>query len=336
MNKSHNFWLNTWYGGAAPWAYLLLPLSWLFRIISLLRKFYLVTFAQQSLPVPVIVVGNISVGGTGKTPLLIALVQYLQQRGYKPGVVSRGYGGTAPHYPYAIDTASTANEAGDEPLLIFNATQCQVCVAPDRVAAAELLIEHGCNIILSDDGLQHYRLGRDMEIAVIDGVRLFGNRRCLPAGPLREPVSRLRSVDLLVVNNPQSPQPLKYPSYAMQVAPAHWRHLRSQRLIPLDQLTLEKNFHALAGIGNPQRFYHTLESMSLSFQPHSFADHHQFKPADLAFAGESPLVMTEKDAVKCSAFAGDHWYSLVVKAQLPESFWQTLQQKLDLLQDLHQ
>ena len=167
MKKSHSLWLNAWYG-KSRWVYWLLPLSWLFSLLSGARKFLIVIFLQKKLPVPVIIVGNISVGGTGKTPLIIELVKYLQQQGHKPGVVSRGYGGVA-QYPYLLDQNSHASASGDEPLLIYKATQCAVCVAPDRVAAALTLIAKGCTHILSDDGLQHYRLGRSLEIAVVDG-----------------------------------------------------------------------------------------------------------------------------------------------------------------------
>lgn len=329
MKKSHQFWQNSWYGNSR-WVYALLPLSWLFRALAALRKCYVSHFTQQVIAVPVLVVGNISLGGTGKTPLIIALVQYLQQRGQIPGVVSRGYGGRAPHYPYLLDASSSASQSGDEPLLIFNATHCKVCVAPDRVAAAEFLVQQGCTIILSDDGLQHYRLGRDIEIAVVDGLRLFGNQQCLPVGPLREPRSRLHSVDLVVVNNPQRQPALSdYPSYAMQIVPSAWRQLDSGALVPLSQPVFGKKLYAVAAIGNPQRFFNTLAELGLEFEPRAFADHHHFSAADFAFAGDAAVVMTEKDAVKCSGFARRQWYSLLVAAQLPADFWLVLQRKLD-------
>ena len=331
MKNSHQFWQDSWYGKSL-WVYCLLPLSWLFCAISQLRKFYLSHFSQHKLAVPVVVVGNISLGGTGKTPLLIALVQYLQQQGHSPGVVSRGYGGRAPHYPYLLDKDTRADQSGDEPLLIFNATHCRVCVAPDRVAAALLLQQQGCTIILSDDGLQHYRLGRDIEIAVVDGLRLFGNRQCLPVGPLREPVSRLKTVDLIVVNNPQSTPALQdYPSVAMQLVPNAWRQLDSQALLPLSQLVFAKKLYAVAAIGNPQRFFNSLRELSLTFETRTFVDHHHFTAADFAFSGDADLVMTEKDAVKCCEFARKNWYSLLVAAELPADFWQGFQQKLDAL-----
>ncbi len=333
MKESHNLWLNAWYG-KSKWVYGLLPLNWLFCCISWLRKYYLIYFVQQSIAVPVIIVGNISVGGTGKTPLIIALVEYLQQHGYTPGVVSRGYGGKALHYPYLLNEATQAKESGDEPLLIFNATKCSVCIAPDRVAAAKLLVAQGCNIILSDDGLQHYRLARDLEIAVVDGLRFFGNQCRLPVGPLREPISRLKTVDLVVVNNPQaSSSPVdNFPSFGMQLKPSAWRQLQNQHIISLNDLTFEKNLHAVAGIGNPQRFFNTLDSLSLTYTAHTFADHHKFTSGDFQFLNDAQVVMTEKDAVKCQPFAKSTWYSLIVNAQLDTEFWQKFQQKLDSIQ----
>ncbi len=332
VKESHNFWLNAWYG-KSKWVYVLLPLNWLFCCLSWLRKYYLIRFAQESITVPVIVVGNISVGGTGKTPLIIALVEYLQRHGHTPGVVSRGYGGTAPHYPYLLNDSTQPKESGDEPLLIFNATKCSVCVAPDRVAAAKLLVEQGCSIILSDDGLQHYRLGRDLEIAVVDGLRFFGNKYRLPVGPLREPISRLKSVDFVVVNNLQESQSSGYGflSFGMQLKAMAWRQLQTQHLIPLNELKYEGNLHAVAGIGNPQRFFNTLDGLSLKYQPHVFADHHKFSAADFQFVNDDQVVMTEKDAVKCQTFAKPQWYSLIVNAQLDAQFWQLFQQKLNLI-----
>ena len=251
------------------------------------------------------------------------------------GVVSRGYGGKAPHYPYLVSDATLAQQSGDEPLLIFHATKCNVCVAPDRVAAARLLVETGCSIILSDDGLQHYRLGRDVEIAVVDGLRLFGNGHCLPVGPLRESSSRLQIVDLVVVNNPQQSQPLgdNVACFKMQLIPGAWRQLHDQQLIPLNELHFKKNLQAVAGIGNPQRFFNTLDSLSLTYNAHVFADHYQFSAADFDFPHNEQVVMTEKDAVKCQDFVKSEWYALIVEAQLDAGFWQAFQQKLDLLQD---
>lgn len=330
MKKSHHFWLAIWYA-KSKWGYLFLPLSWLFAALSVVRKYYLVNFVQRPLAVPVIVVGNISVGGTGKTPLIIELVKYLQQHGYKPGVISRGYGGQAQAYPYLLHSASLATESGDEPLLIYRATGCAVCVAPDRVAAAEWLIAQGCNLILSDDGLQHYRLARAMEIAVVDGQRVFGNGRLLPAGPLREPVARLNTVDLIVVNNPAQmiQKELVQEHFAMQIQPLAWRQIHSQQQLPLKALEFKTQIHALAGIGNPGRFFKTLDAVGLHYYAHQFPDHHTFTASDFDDFHDDMVLMTEKDAVKCQSFAKPNWYSLLVSAHLPECFWQAFQHKLD-------
>lgn len=332
MKISHNLWLRAWYGKSS-WVYLLLPLSWLFGVISIARKFLLVRFLQKKLSVPVIVVGNISVGGTGKTPLIIELVKYLQQHGHKPGVVSRGYGGRALQYPYLLNENSQALEAGDEPLLIYRATRCPVCVAPDRVAAAQQLIDAGCTIILSDDGLQHYRLGRAMEIAVIDGQRLFGNQQLLPVGPLREPVSRLKSVDFIVINNPITKQPLSgfHHLHCMKIQPLAWRKVLSWQELPIGDVHFKAPMHAVAGIGNPERFFKTLDGLSLNYYAHRFPDHHKFCADDFSVYRDDTILMTEKDAVKCQAFAKPEWYSLIIGAHLNEHFWQALQHKLDSL-----
>jgi len=332
VKKSHNLWLRAWYGKSS-WVYVLLPLSWLFIFISALRKFLLIRFLQKKLSVPVVVVGNISVGGTGKTPLIIELVKYLQKHGHKPGVVSRGYGGKALHYPYLLNAQSQALEAGDEPLLIYRATQCLVCVAPDRVSAAQRLVDEGCTIILSDDGLQHYRLGRAVEIAVIDGQRLFGNQQRLPVGPLREPIMRLKSVDFIVINNPLTKETLSgfHHLHCMKIQPLAWRKILSTQEIPLDAIEFKAPCHAVAGIGNPERFFKTLDGLSLNYYAHCFPDHHKFCLEDFASYRDDTILMTEKDAVKCQAFAKPEWYSLIVGADLNEHFWQSFQHKLDSL-----
>lgn len=334
--SSQERWLAAWYGGRR-WIFWLLPLGWLFCALTLVRRFWLRRFAQGKLDVPVVVVGNITLGGTGKTPLLLALVEHCKARGLKPGVVSRGYGGRAPAYPYTLHAHSSATEAGDEPLQIYQQSRCPVVVGPDRLACARQLVALGCDLILSDDGLQHYRLGRDLEILVVDGERGFGNGQCLPVGPLREPLSRLAEVDLLVVNGTSSVDlPDKAPlPYAMQLAPLGWRRLLNDEPLPLDHLSSGTCVHAVAGIGNPARFYRTLEQLGLCPQPHKFPDHHVFSAADLRFTEPLPLVMTAKDAVKCRGFAqasGETgWYALDVAAQLPADFWSALDARLDAL-----
>ena len=328
--SSQQKWLDAWYG-QRRWTLWLLPLMALFLLLSQLRRWRLCRHRQVRLHTPVIVVGNISLGGTGKTPLLIALVKHFQQQGYQPGVISRGYGGKAPAYPYLLEHTSTAVEAGDEPISIYRQTGCAVCVGPDRVAAARLLEDKGCDLLLSDDGLQHYRLGRDIEMAVVDGQRGLGNGYCLPVGPLRETAERLLAVDWVVVNSPAAnfALPLDEPVYtiAMDIQPQHWVRMVDGECLPLSHLQGQQ-VHALAGIGNPQRFYRSLHSLGLTLEPHDFPDHHSYTAAELQFAPPRPLVMTEKDAVKCQAFAQPDWYYLAVQAHLPEVFWQALDGKL--------
>jgi tetraacyldisaccharide 4'-kinase len=213
-----------------------------------------------------------------------------------------------------------------------------VCIDPDRVAAARFLEQQGCDLLLSDDGLQHYRLGRAMEIAVVDGRRLLGNGYCLPVGPLREPSIRLREVDLVVVNSPDAEhqralEALVVPQevYSMQINPEHWVRLVDDAVLPLDTLAPQTVVDAIAGIGNPQRFYDTLRQLLLNPVARDFPDHHHYSADDFSFAGSSPLVMTAKDAVKCRAYARPDWYSLAVAAVLDDCFWQAFDAKIAAL-----
>lgn len=330
--KASNRWVEAWYRGSI-WLYALLPLTGLFRVIATMRRRYLRRFAQRKLTVPVLVVGNISVGGTGKTPVIIALVHHLRTRGYKPGVISRGYGARAPSYPLVVTEETPVQHSGDEPLLIAQATGCPVCVDPDRVAAGERLVALGCDIILSDDGLQHYRLGRDLEIAVVDAERRFGNGWCLPTGPLREPISRLRQVDWVLVNGgaPGAMEDIPGKGVAMTLRPDHWRRFGEQEPLPLDYFEQGTRVHAVAGIGNPQRFYQTLRSLGIAPLEHDFPDHHQYTLEELQFTEPWPVVMTAKDAVKCRAFAEPEWHWLEVSSQLPETFWLSFDQRVAAL-----
>ncbi|WP_331352227.1 tetraacyldisaccharide 4'-kinase [Cellvibrio sp. UBA7671] len=327
----HNPWLAAWYGKRV-WTFLLLPLTVVFVLLAAFRRFWILRYTQKRLVTPVIVVGNISVGGTGKTPLLIALVKGLQQQGFNPGVISRGYGGKASHYPYLLNAASTAAEAGDEPVTIYRQTGCAVCVGADRVAAARVLEDENCDILLSDDGLQHYRLARDIEIAVVDGQRGLGNGWRLPVGPLRESKARLKTVDWVVVNSPSDNFAL--PGLAdlfyvpMQICAQELVNLQSGEKISAAEFN-STSVHAVAGIGNPQRFQDTLTQLGITAELHAFPDHHTYSANDLQFANNVPVVMTEKDAVKCREFAQPHWFYLPIAANLPESFWQALLQKLE-------
>lgn len=324
-------WLAAWYGRRI-WTFWLLPLWFVFIALANVRRYWSERYAQKRLVTPVIVVGNISVGGTGKTPLLIALVKQLQQQGYNPGVISRGYGGKASHYPYLLDASSTAAEAGDEPVTIYQQTDCHVCVGADRVAAARLLEDQNCDVLVSDDGLQHYRLGRDIEIAVVDGQRGLGNGWRLPVGPLREPKARLKTVDWVVVNSPA--ENFVLPGLAdlfyvpMQINAENLINLQSGEKVRAAEFG-PSSVNAVAGIGNPQRFHTTLVQMGIAADLHTFPDHHTFTAGDLQFANGLPVVMTEKDAVKCREFAQPNWFYVPIKANLPDSFWLALQQKLE-------
>lgn len=314
-----------WYGPGGFLTLVLLPVSWLFCAVVRLRRlaYRLRLPSRGRLPVPVVVIGNLTVGGTGKTPLVIWTAEFLKQHGYTPGIVSRGYGGRAKRWPQQVRGDSDPSVVGDEAVLIAGRTGCPMAVGPDRVAAARALLAHSdCDVILSDDGLQHYALRRDVEIAVIDGMRRFGNRRCLPAGPLREPLSRLASVDLLVSNGAAAAR-----EYAMR-----YRGRQLRRLLDGEECELKsfdrRSVHAVAGIGNPEAFFVRLTQAGLRVIPHAFADHHAYRPEDLAFEDEKPVIMTEKDAVKCRRFAApQHWY-LPVAAELDPAFGKALLQRL--------
>jgi len=304
----------------------LLPLTGLFcLLVSMRRALFRANLLQShKLSVPVIVVGNITVGGTGKTPLVIALVELLRKQGWKPGVISRGYGGEAAKWPQPVHSDSDARLIGDEPLLIARRTAAPMWVGPDRVAAArQLLSESNVDIIVSDDGLQHYRMQRDVEIAVVDGARGLGNGHCLPAGPLREPRNRLKQVDFIVVNGGGSN------GIAMELEPQPPRSVADDhRTRSLDDFR-GQSVHAVAGIGNPQRFFQMLERAGLHITPHPFPDHHRYSAADIDFGDEAPVLMTEKDAVKCRSISdGRHWY-IPVAAQLPDEFGQQLINSLE-------
>ena len=322
MSESR-FWENVWYRGGL-WQWPLRPVSAVFSAVARRRRQRLQRSSVQ-VSSPVIVVGNISVGGTGKTPLIIALVRRLQREGYRPGVVSRGYGGNAPAYPLRVTPETPVLHSGDEPLTIARATGCAVCVSPDRVAAAQRLCEEGCDLILSDDGLQHYRLARQLEIAVVDGERVFGNEQCLPAGPLREPVSRLAEVDWVMVNG--APERVAerlgddVKLSSMRVIPVRWQSVADGSHRALNHFEPQSRVHAVAGIGHPERFFKTLEALHLRAETHPFPDHHVYRPEELSFGDDEPVVMTDKDAVKCAVFAEPHWWSLNVEAELDARFW---------------
>lgn len=316
MNKL----VQAWYQNS-PWLLLLKPLSVLFRWQAEKRRHAYLTGAKPSwrAPVPVVVVGNISVGGVGKTPLVAWLAQILREAGYKPGIVSRGYSSRAPYFPFEVTPQSNVLDSGDEPLLLAQCTQCPVVIDANRVAAVKYLLKHhDCNLIISDDGMQHYALQRDIEIAVIDGSRGLGNGLCLPAGPLREPPSRLEKVDFILVNGESCDIPQS--SYAMTILPGQLKNLVSNCVLPNNALASQEAVHAVAGIGNPSRFFSTLKSLGYQVIAHEFPDHHRFKAKDLRFNDGLTVIMTEKDAVKCAAVAHDQCWSLSIQAELPPEF----------------
>lgn len=282
------------------WLMILTPISALFRlIVSLRRKAYQWGLLNSAvIEVPVIVVGNITVGGTGKTPLIIWLYHFLVKEGFKPGIISRGYKGKASQWPQQVRVDSDPYVVGDEAVMLAQQTQAPIAVGPDRVAAANALLEyHDCDIIISDDGLQHYAMQRDIEIAVIDGVKRLWNSRCLPAGPLREPAERLQEVDIVVANGLAG-----YREFSMQTKISQaCRVEQPQHCQSLNAFAL-RQVHALAGIGQPQYFFDALEKKGLHLDAHAFPDHHDYVQEELVFDDDAAILMTAKDAVKCSRF----------------------------------
>lgn len=305
-----------WYGNHAA-SITLAPAGWLYCLFMHFRRFGYRAglIPTRRLDVPVIIIGNITVGGTGKTPLVIWLAQYLKQQGYHPGIVSRGYGGRATHWPQQVRPDSDPHMVGDEPVIIARRTACPVAASPERFSAARGLLQYNqCDILVCDDGLQHQALARDIEIAVVDGVRRFGNGRCLPAGPLREPLSRLRSVDMVVANGKPA-----HGEFAMEIVPGRIHAVAENSTRPLSDFA-GRQVHAVAGTGHPARFFELLKSCGMYPIEHSFPDHHAFTLPEITFNDELPVIMTEKDAIKCRKFATTtHWY-LPVDARMDNIF----------------
>lgn len=322
-------WIDRHWQTVTPVSTLLYPLSLVFGAAAAARRaVYAAGIAPMTrLPVPVIVVGNITVGGTGKTPLVLWLAALLRARGRTPGIVCRGYGGSSSS-PQRISAGSDPLACGDEAVLLAQRSGCEVWAGADRVAAAQALLAapSSCDVVISDDGLQHYALARDVEIGVVDAVRGFGNGWLLPAGPLREPPSRLARVDAVALTS--SERDSYHPSVAgiphgalfcpMRLAGREFRNLRdpAQRAGP--EHFRGKRVHAVAGIGDPQRFFRHLHGMGLEFTAHAYPDHHPFTAPDLEYAAVDAVLMTEKDAVKCRRFARDTHWELPVEA-VPEA-----------------
>ncbi|MBU2256793.1 MAG: tetraacyldisaccharide 4'-kinase [Gammaproteobacteria bacterium] len=319
-----------WYAGH-PALGLLRPLEWLYRVVVQRKRSRFLAGEGEiyRAPVPVVVVGNITVGGTGKTPMILWLIEHCRRQGLRVGVVSRGYGAQPPQLPWRVQADQAAGVAGDEPLLIVQRSGVPLMIDPDRSrAVAALLAAEPLDLILSDDGLQHYRLARDLELVLIDAARGLGNRHCLPAGPLREPVERLQSVDALLYNGASSdPQG----GYGFTLQPRTLVNLRSGKPHPLSHFPAGQALHAVAGIGNPQRFFNTLEGLHWRPVAHAFADHAPYSAELLNFSPALPVLMTEKDAVKCRAFAADDWWYLAVDAEPSAAFVAWFDQQLQRL-----
>ncbi len=300
-----------------PLAYALLPLSFLFGVVSALRRaaYRIGVWHCREFDKPVIVVGNITAGGTGKTPLVVWLAQYLRAEGLSPGIVARGYGGRARHWPQQVRADSDTETVGDEAVMLAGRTRCPMCVGPDRPAAVEALLAHtDVDVVISDDGLQHYALGRDIEIVVVDGERRFGNGWLLPAGPLREPKSRLDEVDLVIVNGAGGSG-----EHSMGLTQTLLYSLDGRRSAALEGLR-GQTVHAIAGIGNPDRFFELLRRNGLTVRPHAFPDHHRFRAEDIRFDDGHQVLMTEKDAVKCRRWPCENCWVVRVDAQPDAAF----------------
>jgi tetraacyldisaccharide 4'-kinase len=312
-----------WYrrdAGALASCLPLWPLSLLLGTVAALRRaaFHHGICAVTRLPVPVVVIGNISVGGTGKTPLTIALAAQLREQGWRPGIVCRGYGGSA-QVPQAVADNADPSACGDEAVLLAQRSGGPVWIGADRVAAARGLLAANpdCNLILSDDGLQHYALGRNFEIAVLDAARGTGNGWLLPAGPLREPATRLATVNAVVVNGEGPSRPLPRgapPALCMTLHGDRFFNLRDPQQTVNAAHFSGRKVHAVAAIGNPARFFTHLRALGIDCDEHAFPDHHAFARSDLAFGDEAAVIMTEKDAVKCSSFDDARHWALRVDA----------------------
>lgn len=310
----------------------LVPASWIFRSLVLLRRMF---YRKKSVQfdVPVIVVGNITVGGTGKTPCVIWLARFLQTQGFKPGIVSRGVGGKQSKTPRWVTHKSFPHIVGDEALLLLKKSGCPIVVGIDRVRAVkELLAESDCNIVISDDGLQHYRLGRDIEIAMVDGMRGLGNKSFLPAGPLRESPKRLKEVDFVLeqVTHPCSTQ---YTHFGVQLIGDELVSVKRFKEKKLLNTFSKQKVHAVAAIGNPKRFFNRLREAGIEIIEHVYPDHYLYKSRDFNFGDNLPILMTEKDMVKCANFADDRFWYLPVEMQVKETFQKALLDKIHLTID---
>ena len=300
-----------WYNKPSRLTWLLYPMTGVYCVIVWIRRWVLTRFFQTEFDVPVIVVGNLTVGGVGKTPLVIALAEHLGARGRQVGIVSRGYGASIKKFPYQVQLDDTPSQVGHEPLLLAKKTGVPVVIAPKRVEAIHYLLQQNkkIDVVLSDDGLQHYRMARAVEILVVDGQRGFGNGLCLPAGPLREPKQRIKHADFVVVNGDSWDG-----AYRMDLVPG---------VLYPEKIPGGLSVAAFAGIGHPERFFDTLTDLKIKHRPYRFPDHHRFVLEDFKVP-EDIVVMTEKDAIKCQGFLDKPMYVLPVWAEIKDNFWEKL------------
>lgn len=324
--------LAAWYG-ASKWTYVLWPLMLVYRyVVVAKRKAFLVAKNQATNDatdsgsaahnVPVIVVGNITVGGTGKTPIVQSLVRYLIINGYTPGIISRGYGGSLDTFPYLIQAVDSSALVGDEPYMLSHSLDVPVVIDPKRKNALKHIVSLGVDVVISDDGMQHYELPRDIEICVIDGARGLGNQKLIPVGPLREPLSRLDSVDF----NLESSAELSNNTFLIE--PVSWVNVKTGARVSLDQFKVDSDAVAIAGIGNPGKFFNTLKVMGVKCKCVPFSDHHPYTYEDTDKI-QGQILMTEKDAVKIRPFARDDMWYLEISAKLSDTFYERFAQKLN-------
>ena len=316
--------VDAWYNKSL-WLYLLTPFSLIYSFVASRRRRKFLSGKRNSWKpdTPIIIVGNITIGGTGKTPLVKYIANELRDLGYKPGIVSRGYGGNYSG-THEVNSTSTYKETGDE-AQILSKLNLPFYLDRNRPRAVKSLVENNdCDVVIADDGLQHYQLGRDIEIVVIDGARRLGNASCFPAGPLRESSARLKSVDFIVNNG----GPTSEGENLMTISPANFVHLNSNKSYSVNSWPMHNQVHAVAGLGNPGRFFDTLTRLGFEVIRHSFPDHHKFNQKDLYFLDNLPIIMTEKDASKCKHFGNTKIWYLTIEAELPNEFIAEIDKKL--------
>lgn len=322
-----SLWLQEQWNKRGLYAWLLFPISVLYCVVMSLRReaYESGLFKTHEIKLPVFVVGNLSVGGTGKTPLVIWIASKLAENGLRPAVISRGYGGRAKEFPFVVYPNTPAALSGDEPVMISRTLGCPVVIDPDRVAAANWLVERDlCDVIISDDGLQHLALGRDLEIAVITSDRVAGNGLCLPSGPLREGMGRLKSIDVVISRLQES----KLTPHFMNLHPGECARLDSPAMrLPLSAFW-KKPVHAIAGIGNPEGFFESLRMAGLEIIPHAFPDHYDYTPVDISFDDDLPVLMTQKDAVKCTEFTKRNCWVVTVSVEVDEGILEIIMKKI--------